>query len=124
MGRYKARYGLSARAVCTIYESNWRQKKLNLGSGWENFDDFVKWASETGYVNHARLRRVREDMPYGPDNAYWDFPHTAKKEYPDGHPCKDCEQDDDCCVPCDIRLQYWDAVMAQIRGLMEVHGND
>lgn len=124
MPKYKGRYGLSSGEVRTLYESCWRGKDLNRGCEWKNFDAFVLWAADTGYVKHAHLRRIRVDKPYGPDNAFWDFTDTVKKEYPEGHPCKDCDQEDGCSVPCDIRLQYWDAGMAKLRGLMEVYGND
>lgn len=123
MPQYKGKYGLSSREACALYESCWRGKALSKGCGWKNFDDFVRWAAGTGYEKYARLRRVSEDKPYGPDNAFWDFPDTVNLEYPKGHPCKDCDQEDGCSVPCDIRLQYWDAGMARLRGLMEVHSN-
>ena len=63
------------------------------------FDDFVLWASETGYEKYASLRRVRADKPYGPDNAVWDFPETVKQGYPKGHPCKGCELEPVCVNP-------------------------
>ena len=124
MAMYKGRYGLSSGEVRTLYETCWRGKGLNKGYGWVDFDAFARWAAATRYVKHARLRRIRTGKPYGPENAFWDFPDTVKREYPEGHPCKGCDLEPGCSVPCDIRLQYWDAGMAQLRGLMEVHGND
>ena len=116
---YKGRYGFSSREVSTLYESIWRLKELNKGCGWKKFDDFVLWASETGYEKYAHLRRVSEDKPYGPDNAFWDFPDNVKLEYPKGHPCKGCDLEPVCSVPCDIRLKYWDDGMERLKGLMD-----
>lgn len=119
MPRYKGRYGFSSREVSTLYESVWRLKELNKGCGLKKFDDFVRWASETGYEKYAHLRRVSEDKPYGPDNAFWDFQDTVNLEYPKGHPCNGCDLEPVCSVPCDIRLKYWDDGMAQLKGLMD-----
>lgn len=123
MARYKGRYGLSGGEVCTLYESCWRGKGLNNGCDFENFDVFSRWAAETGYVKYAHLRRIRTDKPYGPENAFWDFPDTGKQEYQDGHPCKDCDREDRCTTPCDIRLKYWDDSMKKIRENAEAHIN-
>ena len=79
MPGFKGRYGFSSREVSTLHESIWRSKGLKNGCGWKKFDDFVLWASETGYEKYASLRRVRADKPYGPDNAVWDFPETVKQ---------------------------------------------
>lgn len=119
MPGFKGRYGFSSREVSTLYESIWRSKELKNGCGWKKFDDFVLWASETGYEKYASLRRVRADKPYGPDNAVWVFPETVKQGYPKGHPCKGCDLEPVCVNPCDMRLQYWDAGMARLRGLMD-----
>lgn len=67
-GNYLGRYGLTGRQVQHLRD-RWRKNAVN--GTWEDFDAFVKWASETGYEDGVLLRKFNEEKPHGPDNSFW-----------------------------------------------------
>lgn len=39
--------------------------------GFENFEDFIQWAEETGYDYGMRLVRIDKNGPFSRDNCKW-----------------------------------------------------
>lgn len=49
------------------------------------------------------------------DKTRGNHPESAASSYPDGHPCRECDRNQDCERACPARLRHWDETMARIR---------
>lgn len=133
-GTYRSRYGLPGKDVKLLH-ARWVKQRL-MEEDWESFDDFVKWASESGYVVGANLHRYDAHEPHGPDNSFWymkkkkekpadkTVAHRCVKEdkIPTKHPCPSCPHDNTCSLPCIARQLWWDIQMAKLRKVWNVNG--
>lgn len=105
MSNFKPRHGLSKLDVERLY-GRWKVLRKD-GHDFESFDAFVKWSGENGCEYHARLKKIDENRPFGPDNAYWK-PAERKKsngkttgagevpEHMTESPCVKCRLDGAC----------------------------
>ena len=100
---YNPRYGLAGNQIRNL-RNRWKQANLADGT-WSGFDDFVKWSSENGYRDNARLGRFNDTVPHGPDNSFWYMPETYLKNptpLPKSPPKKPAEKPPvrDLCESC------------------------
>lgn len=63
------RYGFNSIEVDRLTQ-RWA-KRIKNDSTWKNVDEFIRWCSESGYSKGRFLRKIKQDIPYGPDNCYW-----------------------------------------------------
>lgn len=69
MTHKRPRYGLEGNVIENLY-GRWKGR-IYGDSEWKTFDEFVKWASETGYQKGVHLIKKNNDFPWGPGNAVW-----------------------------------------------------
>lgn len=58
-----------------------RNSQLPLGEAFEQFLTFYEWSMASGYAPGARLKRLDDSKPYGPDNCLWDHPSEYRSAY-------------------------------------------
>jgi hypothetical protein len=94
-GHKKDRYGWDSESVELMY---YRYKYL-LNKGhqveWKSFDEFLLWCKGT-WDPGMTLRRIDEELPYGPSNCIW-VPMSGSEDYRKRMASK------------------WDSIMAPIR---------
>jgi hypothetical protein len=51
----------------------WRRIRRNasVDPTWESYPAFHDWSMDNGYLLEMLLMRHDEELPYGPDNCYW-----------------------------------------------------
>ena len=103
---YKERYGFPGNIVRNL-NSHWERKRLRM-SDFESFDAFVKWCSENGFEDNARLRRYDEARPHGPDNSYWYVRPPYKPVQKISPFCENCQQQSAGCINgCDAWREWF-----------------
>lgn len=65
-----------------VRERLYRRYKYIREHDWEDFEDFVRWAMDTGIWKGAFLRKKDESKPHGPENSYWsDQPFVGNRDW-------------------------------------------
>lgn len=89
MSYYKPRYGLTHDEVKNL--AGMYYKKNLPESDFEDFDDFARWAAESGRQQYAQLRKRDPDKPHGPENSFWYIRPPYQKVERHDYTCKFCE---------------------------------
>lgn len=94
------RYGFTETEV-TAFQQRWN-RSIRQDSTWNNFDDFLAWAGTAGYSKGARIYKIDESKPFGPDNAYFyrgrilTVKEAAAHEKPEV--CRNCIEETTSCA--------------------------
>ena len=62
----------------------WRRLRSHpYAEEWGCFPPFYSWAINSGYTIGARLQRVDDSLPYGPDNCEWYVTEEIPQDWAD-----------------------------------------
>ena len=50
---------------------NYGGRGIRCCEEWNSFDEFMKWANESGYTDDLTLERIDINKGYNPDNCSW-----------------------------------------------------
>lgn len=98
-----------------------------ISAEWEGgFSTFREW-SEQRWAAGAVLKKIFPELPWAPDNAYWDGGHdpdawtvTWSRQYrrtpaQTANPCSNCRSLLQCTKICPARARWWDAEVSKWR---------
>lgn len=63
------RYGFSVTEV-NAHNGRW-YRSIRPDTTWGSFDEYLRWARDTGCQPGYQLRKLDPMKPHGPDNSYW-----------------------------------------------------
>lgn len=93
---------------------------------WNDYGNFRDW-SELRWAEGATLEKVFEELPWGPDNAFWLrgkdpdawTPQWSRAyrsgEPPKSNPCDNCRVANKCTKICPARARWWDVCFGGYR---------
>lgn len=108
-----------------------RIQKEGCDPVWNNYGNFREW-SEQRWATGAVLKKVFPELPWAPDNAYWDGGHdpdawtiTWSRQYrrtpaQKVNPCSNCTSLQRCNSICPARARWWDHQLANIRKALKL----
>lgn len=66
-----SRYGIPRDEIKRL-NTRWNRRINDRhDSGWECFDEFLRWCTENGYASGKILTRHNRQLPHSPENSYW-----------------------------------------------------
>lgn len=68
MSGYPCRYGFSSEETKNLYRKFWDMKN---DTEWENYIEFMEWASKNGYEKGKRLVKIDPSKKHGPKNSIY-----------------------------------------------------
>lgn len=93
---------------------------------WNDYGSFRDW-SELRWAEGATLEKVFEELPWGPDNAFWlrgKDPDAWTPQWarayrsgnpPKSNPCDNCRVANKCSKICPARARWWDVCFGGYR---------